>query len=363
MSRLSSSIAATLLAVVPAAATAQTEASLGLGLGTVRFPGGSTLGVLSLGPSLLFQGPSRTIAADATVANLPSGTGYVQGALGGWTAISALTDHWRLAVDARLSGATTGEGAGSGAGRVALEGVYTTPRWGMAVATGPASGWIAGALPVTAWRTRLRGWRQGTPGNPDLFASIEPTRFLHAWFTDVTGGAVLRRAPFEAIMSASGRLSRTYGSKAAGLAAVELRLSPTVTFEASGGNVLPDPYQGLPASAFVTAGVRLHFPLRASAAKVLVRSRPLTAFRRGPEVVIRFRWRDAHVVAIAGDWNDWTPAPLVRTTDDQWEVSLSLSAGPHRFMVLVDGASWQIPDGVPNVPDGMGGRVGVLNVF
>jgi hypothetical protein len=32
-------------------------------------------------------------------------------------------------------------------------------------------------------------------------------------------------------------------------------------------------------------------------------------------------------------------------------------------MVLIDGAPWRIPDGVPSVPDGMGGRVAVLNVF
>jgi hypothetical protein len=32
-------------------------------------------------------------------------------------------------------------------------------------------------------------------------------------------------------------------------------------------------------------------------------------------------------------------------------------------MVLIDGAPWRIPDGVASVPDGMGGRVAVLNVF
>jgi 1,4-alpha-glucan branching enzyme len=79
--------------------------------------------------------------------------------------------------------------------------------------------------------------------------------------------------------------------------------------------------------------------------------------------VIRLRLRDAHRVEIAGDWNEWTRTPLAQSDADQWELFIALRAGPHRFMVIIDGAPWRIPDGVPSVPDGMGGRVAVLNVF
>jgi hypothetical protein len=201
------------------------------------------------------------------------------------------------------------------------------------------------------------------PRNPGFFASLEPTRFRGAWFTDIIGGGVLRQRRVEASLSASARMSAAFGSKAAALAAVTLRLGPTVSLEAAGGNVLPDPYQGFPASGFVTVGVRVHFPFHAAAPSALVRSGPLIAFRSGAEVVIRLRLPDARVVAIAGDWNDWTPTPLRQSDHDAWDVSLPLTPGPHRFMVLVDGVPWQIPDGVPSVPDGMGARVAVLNVF
>jgi AMP-activated protein kinase-like protein len=361
--RLLGSIAATILVVSPTGARAQADLSLGLGLGTVRFPGGSTLGVLSLSPSLLLQDPGRALDAGGTLARLPSGASYLQGTVGGWMATAPLAKRWRLALEAQISGATTGRGTASGVGRVGVEGVFAAARWGVAAATGPTSGWIDSVAPVTAWHSRLRGWWQGAPGNPDFFASVEPTRFLGAWFTDVSGGLALRRNRIVASVSASARVSAAYGSKAAALAAVELRLTPTVSFEASGGNVLPDPYQGLPASGFVTVGVRVHFPFHPAASTALVHSGPFVAFRRGAVVVIRIRLRGVRVVTVAGDWNDWTPAPLEQSGHGLWEVSLPLSPGPHRFMIMVDGAPWEIPEGVPSVPDGMGARVAVLNVF
>jgi len=329
----------------------------------VRFPGGSTLGVVSLGPAVQLLSPGRSITADGTLAELPSGNGYVQGRLALWAATPPLADRWRLAVDAQLSGAASGRGTGSGAGQLGVEALFAAPRWGVGVASGPASGWIVHEIPVTAWRARIRGWWQTVPAGTQLFASIEPTRFLGAWYTDLTGGLILHTSRVEARISTSARVSQIYGSRGAGLAAVELRLAPGVSLEASGGNVLPDPYQGLPASGFVSVGLRVHLPSRRDAPTTLVRSRSLTAFRRGDGIVIRLRLRDAHRVAIAGDWNEWTATPLVQSDPDRWELLIALPAGPHRFMVFIDGAPWRIPDGVPSVPDGMGGRVAVLNVF
>lgn len=361
--RLVGPIAGVLLVVCPAAATAQTDASLGLGLGTVRFPGGSTLGVVSLGPALQLIGPGRSLEVDGTLAALPSGNGYLQGRLALWAATPPLADRWRLAVDAQLSGASNGRSTGSGAGQLGVEALFAAPRWGVAVASGPASGWIIHEVPVTAWRARIRGWWQTVPAGTELFANVEPTRFLGAWYTDLTGGAILHAPRVEARITTSARVSQVYGSRGAGLAAVELRLAPGISLEAAAGNVLPDPYQGLPGSGFLSVGIRVHLPFHRAAPATLVRSRSLTAVRRGDGIVIRLRLRDAHRVEIAGDWNEWTPTPLAQSDRDQWELFIVLPAGPHRFMVLIDGAPWRIPDGVPSVPDGMGGRVAVLNVF
>ena len=361
--RLVGPIAGVLLVVCPAAAPAQAVASVGLGLGTVRFPGGSTFGVVSLSPALELIGPGRSLQMDGTLAELPSGNGYVQGRLALWAATPPWADRWRLAVDAQLSGAASGRSTGSGAGQLGVEALFAAPRWGVAVATGPASGWIVHEIPVTAWRARIRGWWHTVPARTELFANVEPTRFLGAWYTDLTGGLILHAPHIEARITTSARVSQVYGSRGAGLAAVELRLAAGVSLEAAGGNVLPDPYQGLPASGFVSIGVRVHLPSHRAATTTLVRSRSLTAFRRGDGIVIRVRWRDAHRVEIAGDWNEWTPTPLAQSDPGQWELFIALPAGPHRFVVLVDGAPWRIPDGVPSMPDGMGGRVAMLNVF
>ena len=356
-------LAGALLIACPALAAAQSEASLGLGAGTVRFPGGSSVSVVSLGPELQFVGPVGNLQAGGTVAALPSGNAYLQGRLSAWAATSPLAGRWRLAVDGALTGATSGPGTASGAGQVSVEALRAGSRWGAAVGAGPASGWIAGEFPVTAWRARLRLWWQNLPGRLHLFAKVEPTWFLDAWFTDVEAGVGLGRGRFETTLSGSARLSDAYGSKAAGLATAELRLTPEVSLEAGGGNVLPDPYQGLPASGFATVGIRIHLPLGTGTPKTLIGGRAFTAVRRGAAIVIRLRDHEAHAVAIAGDWTGWTPTAPSRVARGSWEWSVLLSPGPHQFVVFIDGEAWQIPDGVPSVADGMGGRVAVLTVF
>ncbi len=364
MSRLLiGSLTGVLLVGRPAAMRAQTDASLAVGVGTVRFPGGTTVGVFSVVPGLQITSPGRDISVGGTFASLPSGNGYVQGRFAAWMATAPFAGRWRLAGEAQLSGATRGAGLANGAGRLAVEGLFAARRWGVGAAAGPVSGWILGAAPVTAWRARVRGWWRDAPGQLELIANIEPTRFLGAWFTDVGSGLVARSGRLEARVSASARLSGTYGSKAAALGSAELRLSPRVSLEAVGGNVLPDPYQGLPASGFVTAGVRINFPLRTGSPDALVQSRSFRVSRRGDEIVIRLKRSGARDVAVAGDWNGWTPVPLARIGHDLWELPTPIPRGSHHFVMIIDGTPWQIPEGVPSVPDGMGGRVAVLTVF
>ena len=65
-------------------------------------------------------------------------------------------------------------------------------------------------------------------------------------------------------------------------------------------------------------------------------------------------------VAIAGEWNDWTPVALHHVDGPRWQVDLALSQGAHRFSLVVDGGRWMVPQGVASLPDDMGGRVGLL---
>jgi len=68
-------------------------------------------------------------------------------------------------------------------------------------------------------------------------------------------------------------------------------------------------------------------------------------------------------ISIAGDWNGWTRVPLAQVRPDVWEVVLHLSNGIHTFTLFLDGKAWVIPEHVPSIPDGLGGRVAVLTIL
>jgi len=346
-----------------APAIGQTDASIGAGVGTVRFPGGANLGVVSIGPALQRIAPGQSLTLLGALSLLRQNEWSAQARAAYWAATPSFDGRWRLAADIALGGSTGGTGSGSsGTALLIGEVLWIAPKWGIALGGGPTSGWITGALPATAAHGRLRGWWQDRSGLVLVSGSIEPTRLFGAWYTDASAGVEAHRGQVVARLWTTARVSAAYGSKAAALASAELRLSPTVTLEASGGNVLPDPYQGFPGTAFVSAGVRIHFS-PAKAARVPSGTGPFTVIRRDGTVLVRLRQRGPSTVAIAGDWNGWTRTSLTHVEPDLWEVALSLSSGTYHFTVFIDDTAWTIPAGVPSVPDGMGSVVAVLTVF
>jgi Glycogen recognition site of AMP-activated protein kinase len=349
--------------VRPASALGQTDASLGVGSGTVRFPDGTSLGLLSVTPALQLLTPYRQVTINGTIADLSQGGWYGQGRLGVWAATHPVAAHWQLAGDFELSGTSLEGQSGTGAGGVTVEGLWAAPQWGVAAGAGGASGWIGGTAAVTAPHARVRGWWQNPSGRLALSGAVESTRFLGAWFTDLDAGLSARRDGLEVHVLASARASAAYGSKLAALASAAWRLSPLVSLEASAGSVLPDPYQGFPRSGFFTAGVRLHLPSRARRHGGEILANGFRVTRQEDGLVIRVIQRGATLVSIAGDWNGWTSIALARGGTDTWTITLPLAAGTYHFTVLVDGTPWAIPDGVPTVPDGMGGRVAILTVL
>ena len=341
---------------------AQTDASIGIGFGTVRSAGGSTLGIVSLSPAFRLVAPSRELSLGGTVSALPQGDWYTLGRAALWAATPALARRWRLAVDLGLLGSTQGPGTSTGAGVLVGEALWVGGKWGVGLGGGSASGWITGEAPISAFHARVRGWWQAPTTPFALSVGVTPTRFPRDWFTDIDVRISTRRDRLEASVSASARVSGVYGSKAAALATAEWRLTPHVSIEASGGSVLPDPYQGFPRSGFIAAGARFHLPTRARGARVH-QDGPLTITRRAGGIVLQLRRPGVHSVSVAGDWNGWTQEPLAQVRPDVWEVALHLSNGKHSFALFLDGKAWVIPERVPTIPDGMGGRVAVLIIL
>ena len=347
-----------------APAAAQVDGSVGVGAGTVRYPGGASFGSAIFSPSLRYT--SEVFVADVSnsIASLPGGE---WAGLGLWdlSAVTAPSAGGRqLGVEATFAG-TTRTGAGpTGAAHAVAELRWSAATWGAGFAAGPSTGLISGAPPVTALHTRARlWWRPGDAATAPLVQlSVEPTHFPDGWFTDASAGATLERGRATVSLWTVARFSSTYTSSAAGSVYLQLFVTPRVSLEVGGGSSLGEPYQGLPRSGFVTFGVRLHRSPRPPPVAAVPRWVPLVPELRGDSLVVRFRMPDARSVAIAGDWNTWQPVALRPLGDDVWEGTLALRRGLYHFNLQVDGSEWVVPNGVTTVPDGLGGMVAVLVV-
>jgi hypothetical protein len=352
------------LAALPVALHAQTQASLGVGVGTVRYAGGSTFSAGTVSPAVQVLTPSFYAGAGGSLSLLKDGVWAAQGRGDVWVAFPrGRTVGPRIAISANLAASSRSDGVAAGAGTLLAEVLWTRERVGVAIGVGPQTGVIEGERGVGAPHLRARTWWMTGP--TQLSLTVEPVRFDGAWYTDAVGGATVDRGRVVASLWISARLSSAYGSKGAASAALQYFVSPTVAFEGAVGSYLSDPFQGLPRAGFVSAGVRVHAAPRPPTAveQLLPRLAPLVAQRRGDSVVVRFRMDAQRSVAIAGDWTSWQPVPLRSLGGDIWEGAFVLAPGTYHFNLFVDGAEWVVPGGVATVSDGMGGLVAVLTVL
>ena len=351
------------LAALPVALPAQGQASLGIGAGVVRYTGGSSFSVLTTAPAAQWTTPSSYFGAGGGFSLLDGGLWAGQGRADIWAALARRTTGLRPAVSATLAASTRSDGLGAGSAAALMELVSGNG----ALGAGYVTGVIESERGVGALRVRARGWRQ-FPAVSQASLSVEATRFLGAWYSDVVGGVTLDRSRVVASLWLSARLSRTYTSSAAASASLQYFLSPRVALEASGGNYLRDPFQGLPSAGFAAGAIRLFAARRMFADPGTTPSQPLlqplvAVHRGGDTVVVRFRMPAAQTVAIAGNWNGWTPKPLRELGDGIWEAALRLEPGTYYFNLVVDGKQWVVPAGVAVMSDGMGGMLAVLNVL
>jgi hypothetical protein len=342
-------------------ASGQSQASLGLGAGTARYAGGSSLSAAALSPTFELGAPNLSVTAAGTLASLPLGVWSSQGRGDVWTATPPVLGGLRIGGEALGTGTTRTGGGWTAAAHGVAELLWDGRTWGVALGAGPSGGWIADQPSVAALHTRARAWWQ--VGSVSYTVSIEPTHFLGAWFTDASAGLTATTGPMITSLWAVGRISSVFGSKAGGGAFVQLFPIANLAVELGAGGYLADPYQGLPRAGYGTAGIRL-FAARRSAPRVATAPTwpVLTPERRGDSVVVRFRMAGATSVAIAVDWDAWRARPLQSLSGDLWEGTLMLPSGTYHFNLLVDEKQWVVPSGVAIVSDGLGGIVGVLAV-
>lgn len=209
--------------------------------------------------------------------------------------------------------------------------------------------------------------RARTDAGPWTFeGTLESTHARGIDVNDATAQVAWRAGPIGLSALAGGR-DGSLGGKPWLQGQFQFRVAPWVTFEAQAGNY-PRDISGFTAGTFVSVGVWLRPWGRPTGIAA-------PGFSRGPsrrDVTIEsaspgrervtFVVRGAQQVAIAGEWNDWTPVALTRLDGERWLANVSLGKGAHRFSLLVDGARWVVPEGVPSIPDSFGGAVGLLVV-
>lgn len=316
----------------------------------------------SLAGRLVLDARRFRLATTASVAQFTSGDWATQ--FGG----SALT---LSRVAGPLSAGLLVQGNGSWLQRGTLSGVATGGAV-LALSPGPWLAWLSaeggGLRRIDATRTGL------------LVGTFHLRRDLGAdWGVDASAsasgaGAVRWQDYTLAVDGRVGPLSGavTYGARTGGLgggpwaqARASWRVAPPIAIEVEGGKY-PADITGFNHGLFLTAGVRVGLtrgalePRRNRVRPVgdMVRMERL----RGGRVRLIFRVADARQVALAGEWNEWTPEGLRSRADGRWETVVSLAPGAHRFSLVVDGERWVVPAGVPTLPDDFGGQVGLLVV-
>jgi hypothetical protein len=175
------------------------------------------------------------------------------------------------------------------------------------------------------------------------------------------------RTPALTLSALAGARSGDLGGRPWYQGRAALRVTSWATLEAEAGSY-PRDLSGFTDGRFVSVGVWLGGGLRrrvsdlpsgASLSATAGRGVTVETVETGHQRVT-FNVPGARDVAIAGEWNDWTPQALEHVEGVRWRANLALSQGAHRFSLVVDGRRWLVPPGVVSLPDDMGGQVGLL---
>lgn len=177
---------------------------------------------------------------------------------------------------------------------------------------------------------------------------------LDGWFRGVTAAAALSRGRYD--LGFSARLWRTPVETEFGFgASFDVPASAVGSLHLDVGRSTRDPLYGTPGSFAASAAVSLRLAHFGHAG----RRHPLVELGDtagdGRRARFRLRLPRARLVALAGDFTDWRPQPMLHVGDD-WIAEMNLPHGVHHFAFLVNGQSWFVPPGAPGVSDDEWGR-------
>jgi hypothetical protein len=261
-------------------------------------------------------------------------------------------------------------------------GYLRTGNWSSTASAGPLAALVAGPVVFSAGVTAGLVRRVDDTTHARLGAAVEVRYDVRPWsvaaaftgvgagpyrFVEATATAGYRVGSF-GVGALAGARTGSLGGKPWVQGYAEWAISRWATLEAVAGT-FPQDLSGFTSGRYLSLGIWLGRSPRATtatpAARTWRRSAPgsVVVERIGREQArATFLVPGATRVAIAGEWNQWTPTPLEQVSAGHWRAILPLGQGTYRFSLVVDGARWVVPPGVPSLPDSFGGTVGLLIV-
>ncbi len=265
------------------------------------------------------------------------------------------------ALEARLGALTIYGGARLAAGGTSAPAQLAAPTGPLGQPSGDAqrtevSSTSAG--PVAGAMLELAGSRPGQ--GVVLGYREERARIAQAAIVDRSGTLAMAAGPLSLSATAGWRdATDEHTAFASGSAMVALGSAGAL--QVAGGSYPSNRLSGTAGGSFLSLGVVLRTARRDEEAPA---ARPI----RGAPAVSQGMTRlslhapTARRVELAGDWNDWAPAPATRGGDGTWYADVRLERGEHRYAFKVDGGRWEVPERVATVDDGFGGRSAMVSV-
>ena len=364
--------------------SAQVTANVEAGISDVKYEGFLASAAGSISPSMRWEHPRGRgfVSARATYLQFQSGRHSLDGSLNGsW--FTPLSRHWR----GELGGAA---GASDYANIASFSHAQAEAR--LHLMDSDHGGWLGLSVGSTAFRRRSRPasvvasgfWL--LRGEKTMFVSIDRSFVGETVYTDLrTSGRWRRdRIVLEGILGAR-VWSRGGGRGVFGEGSAALNLGAGTALIVSGGRYPTDAISGSIAGDYVTLAVRLGtMPYRRApapgAAPTLPPRRQTSAAdgaeasfdqpslqieqQSGDSVLLTLYAPSATTVEISGDFTDWQPVSLTRSSGkiDAWTGTFRINPGIHRINVRRNGGAWRAPAGTARRVDDYDGEVGVFTL-
>jgi hypothetical protein len=157
------------------------------------------------------------------------------------------------------------------------------------------------------------------------------------------------------------------GRHAWAMGVATVRLGGPVSLVGYAGAQPPDPTRGTLGAAYSSIGLRValgesavtHVPAVTSSVS---HGTSVSGAAGDGRRMISISLDSVRSVEIMGDFTEWLPVTMTRSTTGKWQVRVPLEQGSHRVEVRADSGAWVPAPGLPVAADEFGGRVGILVV-